>query len=205
MSNRAGFANNINLNADFLNNSDVLDFDYEEDDELHCKVGDEICSKSKYILESDLGAFCSIEKGTFLNIMHLNCRSLKKSNFLEISQLMNVHGRQISVLAITETWLNELNKDLFQIEGYNFISKCRESKHGGGVGLYIDSNYDYVVRDELCTSNKIIECLFVEVVRPSKSAVYRPPNAELKLFNAEINLLTIIDPCKCNPNIIMKS
>ena len=95
---------------------------------------------------------------------------------------MNVHGRQISVLAITE--LNELNKELFQIEGYNFISKCRESKHGGGVGLYIDSNYDYVVRDDLCTSNKIIECLFVEVVRSGKSniligVVYRPPNGEL--------------------------
>ena len=125
--NRAGFANNINLNAEFLNNSDVIDFDYDEDDELHCKVSGEIYSKSKYILESDLGAFCSIEKITFLNIMHLNCRSLK-NYFLEISQLMNVHGRQISVLAIAETWLNELNKDLFQIEGYNFISKYRESK-----------------------------------------------------------------------------
>ena len=81
MSNRAGFANNINLNADFLNNSDVIDVDYDEDDELHSKIGDEICSKSKYILESDLGAFCFTEKRTFLNIMHLNCRSLKK-NFL---------------------------------------------------------------------------------------------------------------------------
>jgi len=36
-----------------------------------------------------------------------------------------------SIIAVTETWLNSVSEDAFNILGYNFFSKSR----GGGVGI----------------------------------------------------------------------
>jgi len=102
-------------------------------------------------------------------------------------------------VAVTETWLNKLNEDIFPMDGCSFISNCRQNKSVGGVGFYIGNNHKYNIRDDLCISNNIIECLFVEFPIPQKSSIllgviYRPPNGEIKQFNHQLlNLLKIID------------
>jgi hypothetical protein len=43
---------------------------------------------------------------------------------------------QFSVIGVTETWLNDSSAQLVNIDGYDFISKCRQNRaQGGGVGL----------------------------------------------------------------------
>jgi hypothetical protein len=66
-----------------------------------------------------------------------------------------------SVIAVSETWLNSNNQDIFQIDGFKFVSKSRMGlKTGGGVGLYISNDFNIVVRDDLSISDDIIESIF---------------------------------------------
>jgi len=45
----------------------------------------------------------------------------------------------ISALAVTETWLLDEIDDMYNISGYNFISKSRSEKNGGGIGIIISA------------------------------------------------------------------
>ena len=38
-----------------------------------------------------------------------------------------------SCIGISDTWLHEHNQDLYNINGYSFISNVRQHKLGGGV------------------------------------------------------------------------
>jgi hypothetical protein len=49
----------------------------------------------------------------------------------------------MKIIGITETWLNDSNKDNFELDGYKFININRTNKRGGGVGLYIANELQY--------------------------------------------------------------
>jgi len=89
----------------------------------------------KYILDTELLDFCTSTNG--ISILHVNCRSLKK-HFFELQILLNNCVDQILAMAISESWMNKLNENIFQISGYNLVSNCRNTT-SGGVGIYIDS------------------------------------------------------------------
>ena len=70
--------------------------------------------------------------------MHLNIRSLPgKFDKLKLllSQLDNVIVN-IDFILIFETYLIERNHDLYNLPGYNFISRHRKQTKCGGVGIY---------------------------------------------------------------------
>ena len=48
------------------------------------------------------------------------------------------------------------------MDGYNHVSLPREYSSGGGVSLFLDLKLSYKRKNELCQSNEIIECLFIE-------------------------------------------
>ena len=63
------------------------------------------------------------------SIMHVNCRSL----LLKCTQLCTLLNRaSVSVVAVTETWLNESKVDSLHVPGYSFVARCRKDKLGGG-------------------------------------------------------------------------
>ena len=190
----------ISLTSDFeilqdLNNkfSTIL---RNDDDNYENSVKD-----TNYILDTGLNDFWTNDSSGNLNILYMNCRSLNK-NFSDISNLMSASENKITALCLTETWLNKINENIFPLDGYNFVSKCRLDKVGGGLGIYLCNHLDYSICEELTFINKSIECLFITVKRKFKSnmllgVVYRPPNGEIKLFNNEIlKLLNTIETGK---------
>ena len=122
---------------------------------------------SRYITESQMNDFFNFSDLCALNLMHINCRSLKK-NFEPVKNFLNFLSVPISVLAVTETWLNDSLHDVFFIKGYNFFSKCRINKSGGGVGLYVNSELSCKVRTDLCRMTEHLECIFVESHQPKQ-------------------------------------
>ena len=88
-------------------------------------ISNNVNFESKYIDKSCVEDF--INECNFFNIMHLNCRSLKK-NFCEVKNLLQLTNLKISVLAVTETWLTEASMGDVNIDKYNFIGKCRNNK-----------------------------------------------------------------------------
>jgi len=53
----------------------------------------------------------------------------------------------VSVIAVSETWLKPGLVSLYTIPDYSFIAQSRTSV-GGGVGLYIQSDYAWKQRDD---------------------------------------------------------
>ena len=109
-------------------------------------------SDCKYITEGQIKDFFCLTDQAFLNFLHINCRSLK-TNFGPITNLLNFLSGPLSAITVTETWLSESLQDVFTIQGYNFFSKPRCNRSGGGVGIYVNASFDCKIRLDLCYMN----------------------------------------------------
>ena len=90
------------------------------------------------------------------------------------------------MLAINESKLEGTISDTeVYIPGYIIIRKDR-SRSGGGVALYIRENLSYTNRIDLVPENLEMVCLEINLPRSRSFLVstwYRPPSAEMQLFN----------------------
>ena len=73
------------------------------------------------------------------------------------------------------------------ISGFEIVRKDRRvnGRKGGGVCIYLRTNLNYRIRDDLI--NDDLECLIVEISKPRSSVFlvgtwYRPPNSPLVQF-----------------------
>src|ERR1043165_975449 len=155
----------------------------------------------KYSSEENLGNFFEFEEKSAINLMHINTRSIKK-NFDKIQELLHNIPGALTAIAITETWLTGNLQDAFFLPGYNFISKCRHRRTGGGVGIFICSTLNYFVRNDLCRMTDAIESIFIKVIQIDRKniiigCIYRPPSNDrdyVEMFNSEFcDILKIID------------
>ena len=123
---------------------------------------------------------------------HLNIRSLSK-NHEALYHFLSLLNHEFSVLALSETWLNEEVTSLFDIPNYNALHYCRKAKSGGGVSLYLHNKYQFKQRDDLALSSECYdaESLFLEI--PSCDifhckcvvigCIYKPPDSNIEHFN----------------------
>ena len=152
----------------------------------------QIVTANRYLVENEINSFCHFDEQSNLNILHLNCRSLKK-NFDSLKTLLNSVNQKLTAIAISETWLTPSTEHIFQLQEYDFVSNSRSSKVGGGVGIYIDNDLTYKKRLDLSILNDIIECIFIEVIQPKTNfligCVYRPPGTDIMLFNDNISAI----------------
>jgi len=127
---------------------------------------------SIYITEDKITEFFKFHEDSAINLIHINCRSLKK-NFESVKLLLSNISFPLTamIFSLTETWLKNATQDLYSINGYTFVSHSRPIKTGGGVDIYINSLFDYKIRFDICRSFPYIECLFVEIAQLSKQNV----------------------------------
>ena len=159
--------------------------------------------ESDYILDGDMFKFFNncpdLSKHT-LDLLHVNVRSMC-ANFNSVTNLLSTTKCKPSILALSETWLDESSQDLFHLEGYNFFNKNRlNMKKGGGVGMFITDDFEVKVLNDMSVTNDIIECIFVEATCKLKhnasnqvliGCVYRPPGGDISEFvNALSTILT---------------
>lgn len=189
----AYMASEYNLDLQLIDDDDV---DYVGCDVLsNCT---NVHLASRYISEDEFNGFFQLTDQSAINVLHVNCRSIKK-NFGNLSNLLNLLISPLSAIAVTETWLTESVQDIFQIPGYKFFSNSRSDKPGGGVGLYVKCCFDCMPRSDLYRMTTHIECLFVECRQPGGpsiliGSIYRPPNSDINLFNSTLlSILNVID------------
>ena len=107
---------------------------------------------------------------------------------------MNSLKINFSIIGITETWITDNDPNIFNIQGYNFITANRKSKPGGGVGLYIAENIEFKERNDLTVEkDDILESLFIECKVNGFpvviGALYRPPNCSINEFDEQFEKL----------------
>ena len=169
---------------------------YESDPDIHFYDNLNINGRCQYYIEESFNKELStsnIHAGITLSIIHANMRSVQK-NLSDFENYFKLLHHSFSVIAISETWLHDYNKELYCIDGYAMIQRCRSGRIGGGVALCIKDGISYNVRNDLSIFNDIMESLFIEI--PSTefnlersviiAVIYRPPNTDLEMFNNEI-------------------
>lgn len=117
-----------------------------------------------------------------LSVICINMRSLVNSlNFAKLEAfLANLYFKP-DIICITETWIQPSVSGAFNnLAGYNFVSNCRKSSKGGGVGMYIKHSISYTVVEKLTImQDKIFESIFVNIEIFGKiitcGTIYRPP------------------------------
>ena len=85
--------------------------------------------------------------------MHLNIRSIPK-HIDKLSNYLTLLDLQFSLIALSETWLNNETTDIYE---YRTSHLTRPSRRGGGVSMYIHRSYEYVERPEIHIMTEHIE------------------------------------------------
>ena len=76
-----------------------------------------------------------------LSFLHLNIRNLSR-NIDSLTNMMAEIKAKFSVIGISEMWLQDISHTV-DINGYNFVHNHRSDRTGGGVGLYLTSEFVY--------------------------------------------------------------
>ena len=95
---------------------------------------------------------------------------------------------KIDVLAINETKIDiSVNDNEIYLPGFEVVRKDRSvnGRSGGGVCIYLRSNINYQIRNDLCDDRH--ECVVIEIIRPHSrpfivSTWYKPPNSPQDIF-----------------------
>ena len=67
----------------------------------------------------------------------------------DLQQYLEELARKFSVTGISGTWLNNDNESQIQLPGCSFVDNNRNTKTGGGVGMFISSVISFHVKNDL--------------------------------------------------------
>lgn len=150
--------------------------------------------KSKYIFLDNLTQLSN----KALTILNLNIRSIPKNLQLLKDTVMYNSSIKFDIIGLTEIRLDSSLCTLYEIPGYNMFT-CSRNVHGGGIALYISTDYDSSAQSQFTISEPFIEAIGIETIIVNKKylsmCIYRPPNGNLDNFLSEMAdiLSSIID------------
>ena len=186
---------------------DAFDLDSQNDDcildELN-SIDPDLClynefasqmNSSYYSQESfnELVQSSSFSETSFA-IFHSNIQSLHANKQDLLSTLSNFKFT-FPIICLTETWLNDINKQHLHLPNYQHEFRYRTKKSGGGVSIFIRNNLSFSTRDDLSTMEDCFESVFAEIDHREISAdrnivigcIYRPPKTSINDFNKSLN------------------
>ena len=102
------------------------------------------------------------------SVLHVNIRSAPKNLTNYMAYISNLK-HNITVIAMSETWLKDMNVDIYSIDGYSHVYDYRYDWAGGGVSSFMKEGIEYVRRNDLSVFNQDIESLFVEITNVRSS------------------------------------
>ena len=133
----------------FSSNDNCIDSpldEYDPDQNFYSDLAVHSSTICKYFTELSLNATVT-EKGIRsdhnFSLLHANARSLPH-NFKFLTNYLACLDLVFNFVGVTETWLSDSNYDLYNMDGYNFYDNHRTLRSGGGVGLYIKENIEYL-------------------------------------------------------------
>ena len=140
--------------------------------------------------------FGNVSLHDMFSLCHIDIRSLK-ANLPAFESCLGHLEMEVSVIGMSETWLQDCNCNLYNVAGYNLIENHRSTKKGGGVAIFLKQGISYQNRNDLKHMGDIYESVFIEIDKDAFSkdnnviigVIYRPPGTDLEIFNEHINIL----------------
>lgn len=183
--NPAVSSNYYNLEYDSLASYDKYD-NLLSADEFYSRNRLVSIPKCKYISLDDI----NLPSNNTLTISHVNIRSIPR-NFQSFKDIvLSSTSFNINIIGFTEIRLDPQFSFLYNIPGYSLLTNSR-NVHGGGVALYVSSDYDSSVQDHITILEPFIESLGVEVSVELQNyllvCIYRPPSGNFNEFIVAMN------------------
>ena len=174
-------------------NEDVF-YQYDPDVNFYNEATLNTRSDSKYYHVDSFKRYVNDSNSNNLSFVSMNIRSAPK-NLDNFVTYLNVLDFEFSCIGLVETWYNNTNVDIYNIEGYKHEYLHRIDKKGGGVSLYLRNFINYIKRDDITQINDNFECLFVEIDKSIfkteanivVGSVYRVPNTDQNKFTEYID------------------
>lgn len=116
-----------------------------------------------------------------LNVLYLNGRSIRnKLNDIEIF-LQNIN-QVVHLILITETWLDQNDKDFYNLNNYNSYHNVRD-KYGGGVAIFCHESIksDLLVSEIFLTNSHLLVVKLCDY-NINIATVYRAPDCNISDF-----------------------
>lgn len=137
-----------------------------------------------------------------LQIIHINVCSLRK-HFNEFLVMLNDFLPKLHIICLTEINITKEELYRYEIPQYSMFAWTREGRRGGGIILYVKSEYRFV-KTELCTLH--CEAITGELQQPEWNlhifVIYRPPHTSKTDFISELHNLVRSIPRRSNLLII---
>ena len=175
------FTYNVYNNSDNINNNTK----YMSDDFMNIipKVNCNYLNIDSIDIESNQG----------ISIIHINARSVIK-HVDDIIFLLDECKFKFNIIVITETWFQEINKDIYTIDKYNSIHVVRNNNGitnnnvGGGVYIFIQDDLIYNTLDNLCISiPNILDIVTISLNISNTniiiSVIYKSPKSNIINFS----------------------
>jgi exonuclease III len=134
-----------------------------------------------------------------LAILNTNARSFLRHKCeyeIFLDDFFQHNGFKFDILSFEETWLDENNCLLANIDGYKMVTKHKAgSKIGGGLAFYVSNDLPFVVKDVTVPVNmqNLFDCIFLEVEANATNVVigllYRSPS-----MNSIRQFCTFLEP-----------
>ena len=112
----------------------------------------------------------------------------------DLQQYLEELARKFSVTGISGTWINNDNESQIQLPGCSFVDNNRNTKTGGGVGMFISSVISLHVKNDLnLQGDGVLESFFIENCLSKNKiiigTIYRPPNSKFNEFEADLKTI----------------
>lgn len=118
-----------------------------------------------------------------------------KTNFDTFLSELNSQKTEFSIIALAETNTKAENCDLYPISGYSHFygNKLPGKSKGSGVCLYVHNSLNAMINEQLSTTTKNLETLYVTVnqgeIKLNIGVLYRSPNGDPDKFDEEYSLI----------------
>jgi exonuclease III len=133
--------------------------------------------------------------------LHINIQGLPSKFDILNSTLNDLSSKDIQVdfIMICESFLTDVNQNLFNIPGYSLVTKNRMTKRRGGIALYVKNGYNFKLRNDIGVNVEgVFESLFIEIKTKQNTKlivgeIYRVPGTNetnsLHYFDQTLNTL----------------
>lgn len=159
--------------------------------------------------------YCSLQEYNRMNSEYLNMsisvlfsniRSIPK-NLEEFCLDFNVQTGNIDIIGFAESWLREDIEPLYLVGGYQMFANSRSTR-GGGVVLYVRSNYSAAKISSLSLMLPHMESLFLKTVCKGHvlivGVIYRPPCCNRDEFLIQLHeLLGLLSQMFINTDVMI--
>lgn len=119
--------------------------------------------------------------------MYINVRSIRhKMDEMDIILI----NSQPDILVLTETWLYSNEAPSIQFKNYKAAHSCRDDSRGGGVSIFLKSNYNFEIVSNISKLNVNYIVIEIQNIPMKIGVVYRKPSSPksdfIELLNSEL-------------------